>query len=202
MKSRFACADAFSVRKHTNTFFSDRPFCFCHGFSGKTLLPRGFLPPPRHGFKNRTHHPTRRRRALRSHPESLDSNHRLSPHPLHKTMSGPGEKGHSGRSGPKNPEFANSASSGGDDTAPHPPGAMKRGVRASPKSAPPSAPAGMDGGSSFVDQWIIGAHLRPAAGGPPRNPKRKADYFASVPAEERAVPDHGATLKWQPWWIR
>ena len=37
MKSRFACADAFSVRKHTNTFFTDRPFCFCNGFSGQNL---------------------------------------------------------------------------------------------------------------------------------------------------------------------
>ena len=106
-------------------------------------------------------------------------------------MSGPGEKGHSGRPGPKNPEFASSASFGGDDKAPHPSGAMKRGVRANTESAPPSAPAGMDGEPSFVDQWIMGAHLRPAAGGQPRNPnpKRKVDYFASVPAAGRVVPD-------------
>ena len=37
MKSRFACAESFSVRKHTNTFFPDRPFCLCNGFSGQNL---------------------------------------------------------------------------------------------------------------------------------------------------------------------
>ena len=34
---------------------------------------------------------------------------------------------------------------GGDDKAPHPSGAMKRGVRANPKSAPSSAPPGAGG---------------------------------------------------------
>ena len=144
------------------------------------MLPRDFPAIARIGFTNRVRHSLRRRRVLRSHPESLDSNHRLSPHPLHKTMSGPGEKDHSGRPGPKNPEFASSASFGGDDKARHPSGAMKRGVRANTESAPPSAPAGMDGEQSSVNQWIMGAHLRPAAGGQPRNPKRKVDYFASM----------------------
>ena len=102
----------------------------------ETLLPRGFLSPPRNGFKNRTHHPTRRRRALRSHPESLDSNHRLSPRPLHKTMSGPGEKGHSGRPGQKNPELIRSAFFGGDDKAPHPSGTMKRGMKRGVRAKP------------------------------------------------------------------
>ena len=123
------------------------------------MLPRGFLSPPRHGFTNRAHHPTRRRRALRSHPESLDSNHRLSPRSLHKTMSGHGGKGQSGRPGQHNPEFASSASSGGDESAPHPPGAMKRGLSATSKPVRPSVPAGMDGGHSQspIDQWIIWA---------------------------------------------
>ena len=158
----------------------------------ETLLPRGFLPPPRHGFDNRAHHPTRRRSTLRLHPESLDSNHRLSPHSLHKTMSGHGGTGHSGRPGPKNPEFANSASSGGDEKAPHPPGAMKRGLSATSKPVRPSVPAGMDGGHSQspIDQWIMGAHRSRAGGQPQRNPKRnKVDYFASAPQEDRVVPD-------------
>ena len=47
----------------------------------------------------------------------------------------------------------------------------------------------MDGGQSPVDQWIMGAHRLPAAGGQPRNPKRKVDYFASMPAAARVVPD-------------
>ena len=43
----------------------------------------------------------------------------------------------------------------------------------------------------IVDQWSMPAHRgrAPAAGGQPRNAKRKADYFASLPSAERAVPD-------------
>ena len=151
----------------------------------ETLLPRGFLPPPRHGFKNRTHHPTRRRRALRSHPESLDSNHRLSPRSLHKTMSGPGEKGHSGRPGPKNPEFASSASFGGDDKAPHPPGAMKcgvkRGVRAKPTSAPTSAPP-RESGRTYARSRTGTSQCRTTTGRTPR------PSHASRPPSRAAFP--------------
>ena len=130
----------------------------------ETLLPRGFLPPPRTGSRNRTNHSPRRHRALRSHSESLDSNHRLSPRSLHKTMSGPGGTGHSGRPGPPSPELANSAPFGGDGKVPRPSGAMKRGAltSAKPKSAPPSAHAGMDGG---FDQWIMCRGLVCGVGG-------------------------------------
>ena len=49
----------------------------------------------------------------------------------------------------------------------------------------------MDGGQS-PDEWILHAHRgrAPATGGQPRNAKRKADYFASLPSAERAVPEN------------
>ena len=37
MKSRFACADAFPVRKHTGTFFPTGRFVYVTFFSGKNL---------------------------------------------------------------------------------------------------------------------------------------------------------------------
>ena len=77
------------------------------------------------------------------------------------------------------------------DQAPFPSGVMKRGVCANPKSAPSSAPPGMDGGQPPDGLHGGPAHRghTPAAGGQPRGIKRKADYFETLLSTERVIPE-------------